>query len=165
MSATPAFFVDALGDYIIHSLVYDPNTLDLSGVELGITQAGDILALLIQGGGTVCGSLDVAGAPIAVIECLECEAQAGTITADEDQVCLDAGTAAISATPYGDAVVPDGYSVAYVLTVGGDLVILDANSTPNFTVTEAGNYTIHTLVYEPATLDLGIIGAGCYHRS
>lgn len=160
VSATPAFFVDALGDYIIHSLVYDPNTLDLSGVELGVTQAGEVLALLIQGGGTVCGSLDVVGAPVAVIECVECEAQAGTITADESTVCLDAGTAAISATPNGDAVVPDGYSVTYVLTVGGDLVILDANSASAFTVTEAGDYTIHTLVYDPATLDLGIIEPG-----
>jgi len=159
-SATPAFFVDALGDYVIHSLVYDPNTLDLSGVVLGVTQAGEILSQLIQGGGTICGSLDVAGAPVAVIECFECEADAGTITADDESVCLDAGEATISATPDGNAVVPSGYSVVYVLTTGGDLVILDAGADPTFTVNAAGDYTIHTLVYDPATLDLGIVEFG-----
>ncbi|MBK6342744.1 MAG: T9SS type A sorting domain-containing protein [Flavobacteriales bacterium] len=159
-SATPAFFVDVLGDYVIHTLVYDPNTLDLSGVVLGVTQAGEILSQLIQGGGTVCGSLDVVGAPVAVIECLECEADAGTITADDESVCLDAGEATISATPDGNAVVPSGYSVVYVLTTGVDLVILDADAAPSFTVSAAGDYTIHTLVYDPATLDLGIVEFG-----
>ncbi|MBK9146501.1 MAG: T9SS type A sorting domain-containing protein [Flavobacteriales bacterium] len=159
-SADPAFFVDALGDYIIHSLVYDPNTLDLSGVVPGVTQASEILAQLIQGGGTICGSLDVAGAPVSVIECLECEANAGTITADNDIVCLDGGAADLAATPDGNAVVPDGYTVLYVLTTGVDLVILDANADPSFTVIAAGEYTIHTLVYHPDSLDLQIIVPG-----
>ncbi|MBK7945153.1 MAG: hypothetical protein IPJ85_07550 [Flavobacteriales bacterium] len=158
-SATPEFTVDALGNYVIHTLVYDPATLDLSGIVLGSTQAGEVLAQLIQGGGSVCGSLDVAGAAVAVIECAECEAQAGTITADDETVCLD-GTAELSATPDGNSNVPDGYAVVYVLTVGGDLIIVDAGVIPGFTVSDPGNYRIHTLVFDPTTFDIGIVELG-----
>ena len=35
-----------------------------------------------------------------------------------------------------------------------------AGAEPSFEVTEGGNYTIHTLVYDAATLDLGIIEPG-----
>jgi len=49
-------------------LVYDPLTLDLGIVVPGVTTGFDVNALLIQGGGTICGALDVAGAPIVVSE-------------------------------------------------------------------------------------------------
>ncbi|NNK88240.1 MAG: T9SS C-terminal target domain-containing protein, partial [Flavobacteriaceae bacterium] len=151
----PSFTVTEGGNYTIHTLVYDPATLDLTIVELGVTTGVDVFGLIIPGGGDICASLDVPGAPITV------EApDAGTLTADESSVTLENGVATLSATPNGDINVPDGYSVLYVLTQGGDLVIVNAGPDPSFEVTEAGDYTIHTLVYDPTTLDLGIVDLG-----
>ncbi|MBK6829891.1 MAG: T9SS type A sorting domain-containing protein [Flavobacteriales bacterium] len=158
--ATPIFNVTSADDYTIHTLVYDPLTLDPSGIVLGVTTGFDVNALLIQGGGSICASLDVAGAPITVQECVVCDANAGALIADATPVCLVAGSADISATPDGNAVVPTGYETVYVLTQGAGLVIVQAGATPNFTVTIADDYTIHTLVYDPTTLDLSGVVLG-----
>ena len=77
-AATPSFTVTAAGDYTIHTLVYDPATLDLGIVQFGVTTGFDVNGLLIQGGGTICGALDVAGAPIVVEDEVTCDATAGT---------------------------------------------------------------------------------------
>ncbi|GAB5565673.1 MAG: hypothetical protein Wins2KO_27360 [Winogradskyella sp.] len=153
VSATPDFTVQGGGDYTIHTLVY-PNGLDLSIVELGVTTGFDVNSLLIQGGGELCASLDVAGAPIHITN-----PDAGTLTAISSTVTLDGGSAMISATPNGDANQPNGYSTLFVLTQGDGLVIEQVGGTPDFTVTEAGDYTIHTLVY-PSDLDLSIVQLG-----
>ncbi len=121
---------------------------------LGTTTGFDVNGLLIQGGGTICGALDVAGAPIVVEEEVTCDATAGTLVADASPVTLVGGSATISATEGTAPFVPAGYSVLYVLTEGAGLVIIDAAATPSFTVSAAGDYTIHTLVYDPTTLDV-----------
>ncbi|MCW5899916.1 MAG: T9SS type A sorting domain-containing protein [Flavobacteriales bacterium] len=156
-SPTPSFEVDALGTYTIHTLVYDPNTLDLSIVEPGVTTGFDVNALLIQGGGTICASLDVAGAAFAVILC--CDADAGTLNGG-GVVCFEGSPVTLSATPNGDAVVPPGFLTVYALTQGAGLVIIDAAAAPSFEVSALGTYTIHTLVYDPTTLDLSIVELG-----
>jgi subtilisin-like proprotein convertase family protein len=153
-AATPSFTVTAAGDYTIHTLVYDPNTLDVSSVVFGTTTGFDVNGLLIQGGGTICGALDVTGAPIVVEEEVTCDATAGTLVADASPVTLVGGSATISATEGTAPFVPAGYSVLYVLTEGAGLVIIDAAAAPSFTVSAAGDYTIHTLVYDPTTLDV-----------
>ena len=51
----------------IHTLVYDPSTLDLSIVQFGTTTGFDVNSLLIQGGGSICASLDVNGAPFVAV--------------------------------------------------------------------------------------------------
>ena len=162
--AEPSFTVTEAGLYTIHTLVYDAATLDLSIVEFGVTTGFDVNSLLIQGGGAICASLDVAGAPIYVSgECQPepCEASAGTLTADVFEGCVNGtNSVTISATANGDINVPAGYSVVYVLTQGEGLVIVGAGAEPSFDVTEAGSYTIHTLVYDAATLDLSIVEAG-----
>jgi len=157
MAGVPEFDVTAVGSYTVHTLVYDPATLDTASIVLGSTTAQDVAAVLLQGGGTVCGSLDLIGVTIDAIICLPCDADAGTITADEAEVCLVAGSAMISATPDGNSVVPFGYGMVYVLTQGPGLVIVDAAITPDFEVTVAGGYAIHTFVYEANTFDLGSI--------
>ncbi len=153
VGATPDFTVIGGGDYTIHTLVY-PNGLDLSLVELGVTTGFDVNGLLIQGGGELCASLDVAGAPFHITN-----PDAGTLTATESNVTLEDGSAMLSATSNGDANQPEGYSTLFVLTQGEGLVIEQVGGTPDFTVTEAGNYTIHTLVY-PSDLDLSIVELG-----
>jgi hypothetical protein len=161
-AATPSFTVDAAGDYTIHTLVYDPLTLDVSTVEFGVTTGFDVNGLLIQGGGEICGALDVAGAAIVVEEevVVTCDATAGTLTADASPVTLVGGSATISATEGTAPFVPEGYSVLYVLTEGAGLVIIDAAATPSFTVDAIGDYTIHTLVYDPLTLDVTTVEFG-----
>jgi hypothetical protein len=160
VATTPNLLVPAVGDYTIHTLVYDPLTLDLGIVELGVTTGFDVNGLLIQGGGTICASLDVAGAPVTAEVCAACLANAGNLTPDASPVCLVAGSAIISATADGSAVVPDGYTTIYVLTQGPGLVIVGVNLSTDFGVTAAGDYTIHTLVYDPLTLDLSIVEPG-----
>ncbi|WP_111685457.1 T9SS type A sorting domain-containing protein [Winogradskyella tangerina] len=150
---SPEFTVTGGGDYTIHTLVY-PNGLDLSIVQLGVTTGFDVNGLLIQGGGELCASLDVAGAPVHITN-----PDAGTLTAEETSVTLSNGSAVIAATPNGDANQPEGYSTLFVLTSGEGLVIEQVGGTPEFTVTEAGDYTIHTLVY-PTGLDLSVVQLG-----
>ncbi|MCR9103046.1 MAG: hypothetical protein NXI25_24040, partial [bacterium] len=71
--ASPSFTVSTPGDYTIHTLVAEtsdntsPDFLDLSIINFGTTPASDVVALLEQGGGSICGSLDVTGAPITVL--------------------------------------------------------------------------------------------------
>ncbi|MCA0133954.1 hypothetical protein, partial [Winogradskyella alexanderae] len=153
VGTTPEFTVSGGGDYTIHTLVY-PNGLDLSIVELGVTTGFDVNGLLIQGGGDLCASLDVAGAPVHITN-----PDAGTLTATESNVSLSGGTATISAVPNGDANVPEGYSTLYVLTQGESLTIVNVGGSPEFEVDQAGNYTIHTLVY-PTGLDLSVVELG-----
>ncbi|TNF26020.1 MAG: hypothetical protein EP314_06245, partial [Bacteroidetes bacterium] len=89
-----------------------------------------------------------------------CEADAGTLTADASPVCLDQGSASISATEATAPNVPNGFEVLYVLTQGTSLLIVDAGATPNFTVNAAGDYTIHTLVYDPLTVNPALLPPG-----
>ncbi|WP_299335903.1 T9SS type A sorting domain-containing protein [uncultured Psychroserpens sp.] len=155
----PSFEVTEAGDYTIHSLVFNPDTLDLSIVQPGVTTGFDVFGLLIAGGGEICASLDVAGASFKVDE-EQCTADAGTMTTDMANVELSNGSATITATADGNAVIPEGYVQAFVLTQGEGLIILGAGGEPSFEVTEAGDYTIHSLVFNPDTLDLGIVQPG-----
>ena len=153
--AEPTFTVTASGNYTIHTLVYDALTLDLGIIVPGVTTGFDVNGLLVQGGGSICASLDVAGAPISVSN-----PSAGTLTTENTIVCGENEPVEISATPNGDALVPAGYSTIYVLTKSDNLVIVNVNSSPIFTIDKQGVYRIHTLVYDATTLDLGIVVLG-----
>lgn len=157
----PLFDATAAGLHTIHSLVYDPATLDLSSIEFGVTTGVDVNALLIQGGGSICASLDLTGAAYTVVECADpCEADAGTTNGPGGVICLAAGEASLFTSPNGDAVVPDGFVQVFVLTQGSSLLILDAGVDPSFIVTEVGEYAIHSFVFDPLTFDPGFIVPG-----
>ncbi len=141
----PPFDFDGagLGTCLIWSISYADG---ITGLEVGANAAD------------LSGCYELSNAiTITRIEC--CEADPGTLTGP-DLVCLENGSATLTATPNGDAVVPTGYQVIYVLTSGAGLIIEDADANPEFTVNAAGLYTIHTLVYDPNTLDLSIIDFG-----
>jgi plastocyanin len=89
-----------------------------------------------------------------------CLADAGTLTVDASPVCLVGGSADISATEADAPVVPAGYTTLYVLSQGAGLVLVDANTVPEFTVTVADDYTIHTLVYDPTVVDIASFPPG-----
>lgn len=156
----PVFQVSETGVHAIHTLVYDPTTFDPGQIEWGVATAAEVNALFIGGGGSICASLDLIGAPYDVVLCSSsCDADAGTLSGG-GAVCLEDGEATLEATPNGDAVVPAGFTVAYALSQSAGLVIIDAASVPVFTVSEPGSYAIHTLVYDPAVLDPGFIQPG-----
>ena len=60
VSETPEFEVSSAGFYRIHSLVYNPETLDLSVVVPGSTTGFDVLNIINEN--NICASLDVHGA-------------------------------------------------------------------------------------------------------
>jgi hypothetical protein len=154
-SATPSFTVTSANLYTIHTLVYDPATLDLSTVVPGVTTGADINAQLVQGGGSICASLDLVGAATNVAN-----PDAGGITTNDPVVCLLFGSATVAATPDGDAVVPFGYQTRYLLTTGIAGTIQQIGVNPSFTVNANGIYRIQTLVYDPSTFSLGSITTG-----
>ena len=158
--AEPSFTVTESGNYTIHTLVYNPDTLDLGIVQIGQTTGVDVYGLITEGGGEICASLDVAGAPIMVEEAATCNAYAGTVRSNNVISCLSGGISNISAYVNNDPVIPNGYQQLYVLTNAFDLTILNVSTTPEFDVSNVGFYRIHSLVYNPDTLDLGIVQIG-----
>ena len=159
LGETPSFEVTTAGMYTIHSIVFDPNTLDTSGV--GGLSGFVVNGLLIQGGGAICASLDVAGAKVEVEEeATECVAFSGTMYSKRPIKCLSNGSAIISAKTKRDPVIPNGYKQLYVLTEAFSLTILNVSEIPEFEVNQRGFYRIHSLVYNPVTLDLSIVVPG-----
>jgi hypothetical protein len=162
LSPTPSFTVNSTNVWRIHNLVYDPATLDLSAIVLGSTTAYDIWLMFQQGGGTICGNLDLNGAPVKTGECgTPCFAEAGEVSADQADLCLIEGTAQLSATPDGGATLPDGYVINFLLAQGTDTpMILDHGNAPMFTVAAPGIYGIHPFVYDPGTFDITTVVPG-----
>jgi len=160
VNASPTFNVTRTGKFRIHTLVYNPATLNLGIVQFGVTTGFNVNALLIQGGGSICAALDVDGAVFQVNTCPQvCEAKAGKLfPANRD--CLSNGTATLTANRLTSSVIPSGYTRLYVLTRTDSLIIEQVNASPTFNVTRTGKFRIHTLVYNPATLNLGIVQFG-----
>ncbi|MEM8567887.1 MAG: hypothetical protein AAGF85_15600 [Bacteroidota bacterium] len=93
VNTTPEFLVTTNLNYRIHSLIYDPTTLDLSTITFGETSAVAINGLLLQGGGNICAALDVTGVQFRFGGCDDsCLADAGTLTATDNFVCLASST-------------------------------------------------------------------------
>ena len=171
-AAQPRFSVTSPGDYEVVALVAElddaasPNFFDLSSVVFGTTTVDALRQDLTAGGR--CASLSVPGARFYVEMPAQgpCLAFAGAAIATPDQVAIVNGTADLFAVPDGSANVPPGFELRYVLTTGFLFTIVDVADDPAFTVTEAGNYTIHPLVAEvtdpnsPDYIDLGAVVPG-----
>ena len=103
----------------------------------------------------------MAGAPINVGEASdECNAFAGSLYSYQPIQCLDNGVATIYAEAVQAAVIPSGYQQLFVLTNAFNFTILDVSATPEFEIDNVGFYRIHSLVYDPSTLDLSIVQFG-----
>ncbi len=154
---SPSFGPLAEGDYTIHTLVYDPATLDLSIVVPGVTTGFDVNGLLLQGGGAICGSLDVTGLPYTVIDCTPpptCGNAAGTLPSAVTFLCAGDFQNFSSA----GANVDNGSVLTYVLhscdnnTIG---TIYDISNTGTFT----NNGTLPTNVELSVSAVVGTPGA------
>ena len=171
ISDAPEFAVSDPALYTIHTLVAetsdnsDDNFLNLSILNLGSSTATDLLSII--DGTNTCADLDASGASAMVENCDTCTADAGTLTLNQSSsVCLENGSAVISATPNGDITVPGNYEITYVLTTTNDLTIIAISDAPEFTVSDPALYTIHTLVAETSDnsddnfLNLSILNLG-----
>ncbi|MBU2941029.1 T9SS type A sorting domain-containing protein, partial [Lacinutrix sp. C3R15] len=103
---------------------------------------------------------DVAGAAIVVSEIDVCAASAGTMYSSSPISCLSSGEATINAMQNEAANIPEGYQQLFVLTEAFSLTIIGVSATPEFNVTNSGFYRIHSLVYNPDTLDLSVVLPG-----
>lgn len=162
VAASPRFTVDAPGLYTIHTLVYDadpksPNFLDLGVVVPGTTTGVDVLNIVANNG--ICASLDAAGAPVTVYED-KCTAFSGGLYSMNPISCLYNGKTIISAKTNANPVVPKNYKQLFVLTEAFSLKILAVSDVAEFEVGNAGFYRIHSLVYNPMTLDLSVVVPG-----
>lgn len=84
----------------------------------------------------------------------ECTVSAGTLQSKANECLEKYGEVTISATPLGDAIVPDGFEVLYLLSkFSSQFIILENSDSPTFVVNDDDEYTIHTLVYDPNTFD------------
>ncbi|MFN7116704.1 MAG: T9SS type A sorting domain-containing protein [Saprospiraceae bacterium] len=158
ISDSASFVVNSMAVYNIHTLVYDFTLLNLNTVVTpGVTNLNAVNSQLIQGGGTQCGALDTKGFSFFVLPCeTTCDADAGTLKRINEP-CLQNNQATIEATSDEAPVVPDGFQVRYLLSVGNGQIIRQINTTPSFLVTNQDTYTIHTLVYNPQELDINNI--------
>jgi hypothetical protein len=154
IASNPQFNVTRVGRFRIHTLVYNPATLDLTG----LTQANQVRQRLIQGGGTICGALDFNGVVFDITGC-PCTAKAGTLNTGEG-FCFKDGSARLRATHATLPTRPEGFLTRYVLTRTDGLIIEQIKDVADFTVTATGRYRIHTLVYNPSTLNVGTIQLG-----
>jgi len=77
-----------------------------------------------------------------------CTVDAGTLSTDQSTVTLSGGVVNIVATPNGDAVITGDFDQVFILTSGPELTIQMISPAPLFTVSESGDFRIHTLVAE-----------------
>ncbi|MEM6628507.1 MAG: lamin tail domain-containing protein [Bacteroidota bacterium] len=176
LSDEPTFEVTEEGLYTIHTLVInsDPSSQDFitldTSIIMGETTGLDILEIIDSTG--ICAVLDPSGAPFSLAICdtsaTTCEADAGSLTADElpEGACLDEETPSlvISASIVEEPIVPEGSIFGWILTEGSDLSLVAADSIASFEVSEPGSYTIHTVVLDTTneffdTLDTASIEA------
>ncbi len=55
---------------------------------------------------------------------------------------------------------PSGYTQNFILTTGEELTILEISDQPSFSLADTGTYRIHSLVYDPMSLDTSIVQPG-----
>jgi len=153
-STEPIIFeVTDNGVYNIHTFVYDPAAYDIATLAEGAS-VSDIATILVDE--NICGAIDVIGAQIEIIS-----PSSGSLNPVDTPVNLENGTATVAAVPVGDINIPDGFQSIYLLSKGiVAQVIEQIGPDPSFVVTEVGDFSIHTLVYDVgldiATINLGV---------
>lgn len=158
LGAQPTFEVASVGSYSIRTLVYDPSTFDTASIVLGSSTIGSLNEQFIQGGGSICASLDITGVGIVVQLC--CPAEAGTLIASDTTVCSEEGGASLTASMGEPAVVPPGFAMVHLLSTAPLGTITGVSTTAAFSVGQLGMFAIHTLVYDSLTLSLDQIVVG-----
>ena len=91
---------------------------------------------------------------------LACDADAGTLKPGNANVCLEyLGETFFKALHEQPPVVPDGFTLLYLLSKGDSLIFQKVNTQPVFGITDTGYYSIHTLIYDPEEFDERVLAA------
>ena len=153
------FEVEEAGEYRVHSIVFDPNTLDPGIIDLGVTSAFDMFGLTIEGGGDICASFDLNGALFVVEDCeFSCEAFSGN-TLPGGEICYDGLPIALPVAVSDDLVIPDGFIHSFIITEGSLFTIIGLQEAP-FEISSPGSYEVNSFVYDPSTFDESLIVFG-----
>lgn len=166
----PLFTVTEAGFYTIHPLVaetsdpMDLNYLDRSDwVRNGIDIFGVFDIITAEG---ICADIAFFSAEFQVTSGSSCAAFSGSVNPAADTVILNNQMVRLSATPDGNAVVPQNFDRTYVLSFGPNKVVQAISAIPRFDVTEVGDYYIHAWVGEftdpnsPDYVNLNLIQQG-----
>ena len=160
VGVSPTFTVDQPGSYTIHTLIYDPATLDLSGVVLGQTTAASIFLQIVPGGGDICADLDLTGTTFVVPPCPDpagCVVSGSAPSLASNPVCFDGTSATLSPDVITAGSVPAGFALVYLLVEQPGGIIIASRPTADFDVTAAGTYAITSIVYNTDSLDLASV--------
>ncbi len=104
------------------------------------------------------GGIDLAIVTITIDEPGACPATSEVLVPDVYKICV---TGYIKALQTVAPVVPPGYQVVYLLTSSSDFTIQQISTVPSFgPMLNGGFFTVHSLVYDPATFDLSAITFG-----
>lgn len=149
------------------SVVVTDNTLPYSyptaaawDLEAGSYQIVSQLFSEDNASGTQCDTQSIS---FTLVDVLVCEATfAGTSTLSSGLAIVIPGvTSTVTVNLNNDAILPDGYSLATVITKGDDLTIEGYSENLVLDVPEAGGfYKVHTLAYNPTTFDLDDLTLG-----
>jgi len=104
----------------------------------------------------VCGSLTIDDAPsFTVASCIPpCDAAAGTLTCSDGSLEMNACEGeTISALTDIYPVVPEGFLLAYVLVVEGEIIEINVAAAFVIPMEEEATYTIHPLIYDPLQIN------------
>ncbi|MEM6800481.1 MAG: T9SS type A sorting domain-containing protein, partial [Bacteroidota bacterium] len=155
------FEITTGGEYGIYSMVYldMPGTYDYfddSFIIVGQTSIFEIeSAMQMQ---NVCADIDIDGVKFLV---LDCGADAGALDVPTAS-SLNGGQATISSSHTVPPSVPSGYDVKYLLSRGSNAIFIDMADRPEFDVSAADEYGIHTLVYDPSSTSVNFLDLSFY---
>ena len=118
-------------------------------------------------GGTYSVVVSDAGGCVFVIDAIiildnncTCDVLSGATIPSSTTVCLENGNATLSGTADGNAVIPTGFSLIYLLSNPSTGEILNINTSPDFTVSSTGLYAMHAFVYDSLSFDINNIQIG-----
>ncbi len=103
--------------------------------------------------------------PEEIMVCFcDATADAGTMVYPPSSTgCIDdmGSTVSLDAMPVGNQVIPPGYVLTYVMTIGDTYDVIECGTSSVFVVDVPGWFTIHPVVYDPNTFDpCSYIGTG-----
>ncbi|MFK8057377.1 MAG: hypothetical protein AB8F78_14730 [Saprospiraceae bacterium] len=152
--SSPSFSVNTVDTFTVFYLnaeVTDsgsPDFIDLGAIQFGVTTMGDLAADIMDR--EICADLTIPGAEVIVLPdpLAPCAAFASSAIPVLATVPLVNGEATIDAIPDGGASLPANAELTFVLAQGVLQTIIALSDTPQFTVTEAGVYSVHPLAAE-----------------
>ncbi len=153
LSPEPAFKISGTGIFTIHSLVFDPETFDISSLTLGTTQASEIFETFIQGGGNICGAIDMTGSALKISkEESICGAFPG-IYREGANTCLGETSALLSAEAIIAPLIPEGFDQVFLLARGNGEIV-DYNFIPEFVLPLNDSIVLHSFVYDTTAFNV-----------